>query len=913
MKRKIKEKFITVNKTRTSTAFAVYFFVIFAILIIQLLTCGSQSFESFTFGKQADLQYEILDGHVVDTEFVVKQKNANSIVLNGYSDNDIKFKNEKLIVDFTDAETGENIQHSELLLKDQIDEKNILILFENEISEGTHVKMRVRSLGCEEKGPYIGISETNDSAEYSWIDGELSDSYLCASICYKVKTYNWLKPCVYFLAELLAGLFLLVLHKKTGMPLFSEKTSELETSVVADAVPVKKRVIRIILTLVVVWIVIFILFDYVYMKTMEATVRAKDPEVICEETDETAQDISLKKGESVSQVFTVSENQLSAVAVYIPNVDDVDIRIKYDLYDQQTGEVVQSNKVSTKKIEKLSHHLNKDQRDKIKGALQGYYVLEFSEAIENSAGKQYKIVITNEKTAGGNLELVGGEGEEYPYELNSQPMAGNLCMIALYSNQLIFATMFKYMVIVLTVLLSALIILSGFGRLSVGKTFLISALVLAFVYSFLIPPFCVPDERAHIDAVYTISNEMLGINEIPASGRIYKRADDIDATKENTMDVTTERYRETFENIFGKSADETLQVAYADNPVSNVTFLNYLPAAFGFTIARLLHFNTMTMIMFGRWMNALASILLMWIAIRKLPFGKASFAVFGLFPIILQQIASCSYDGILLGAMFVYFAYAFSLMYSKQKSIFDFEIMLMTGGFAAAACKGGVYIPLLGLILLVCWEIGNNLKEKIGWTLGAAIPVGMVFVGQFSQKIWGMLVRTSGSAYRSGVELYNLLDLLHEPNKLVRIYQNTVNLLGDSYIQESIGGKLGRLNVYIPWYIMIAFLLLVVLSTVTQEGEKSYIRKGQRCFIVLISCISAGLVMLSMLLAWTQNTYNYIIGVQGRYFLPAIGVLILSLGNNKIKLMNVRKEKMIQIAVLLNAIVCGFALLSVWR
>ena len=72
--------------------------------------------------------------------------------------------------------------------------------------------------------------------------------------------------------------------------------------------------------------------------------------------------------------------------------------------------------------------------------------------------------------------------------------------------------------------------------------------------------------------------------------------------------------------------------------------------------------------MFGRWMNALASILLMWIAIRKLPFGKASFAVFGLFPIILQQIASCSYDGILLGAVFVYMAYAISLLYSEEKS-----------------------------------------------------------------------------------------------------------------------------------------------------------------------------------------------------------------------------------------------------
>ena len=85
--------------------------------------------------------------------------------------------------------------------------------------------------------------------------------------------------------------------------------------------------------------------------------------------------------------------------------------------------------------------------------------------------------------------------------------------------------------------------------------------------------------------------------------------------------------------------------------------------------------------MFGRWMNALASILLMWIAIRKLPFGKASFAVFGLFPIILQQIASCSYDGILLGAVFVYMAYAISLLYSEEKSIEEFGVMFLAGGF----------------------------------------------------------------------------------------------------------------------------------------------------------------------------------------------------------------------------------------
>lgn len=911
MKKKIKEKFITVNKNRTSTAFAVYFFVILAILIIQLLTCGSQEFESFTFGKQADSQYEILDDHFIDTEFVVSQKNANSIVLNGYLDNDIKFKNEKLIVDFTDAETGESIQHSELLFKDQIDEKNILILFENEISEGTHVKMRVRSLGCEEKGPYIGISETNDSAEYSWVDGELSDNYLCASICYKVKTYNWLKPCVYFLAEILAGVFLLILHKKTGMPLFAEKTSERKALSVADVVPLKKKIIRIALTLVVVWGVIFIFFDYVYMKTMEATVRAKDPEVICEEADETAQTISLQEGESVSQVFTVSGNQFSAVAVYIPNVDDANIRIKYDLYDQQTGEVVQSHKVSTRKIEKLSHHLNKDQRDKIKGTLQGYYVLEFPEAIENSAGKQYKIVITNEKIAGGNLELAGGEGEEYPYELNSQPMAGNLCMIALYSNQTALGTIFKYMVIILTVLLSFLIVLSEFGKLSIGKTFVISALVLAFIYSFLIPPFCVPDERAHIDAAYIISNEILGINEIPAPGRIYKRADDIDLTKENTMDVTTEGYREVLENIFRKSQNEKLEIAYADNPVLNVTFLNYLPTAVGFSIARLMHFNMLTMIMFGRWVNALIVIIMFGLGIKKIPFGKATLSILGFFPIVLQQIASCSYDGILMGAVVIYVSYAFFIIYSDSYSLSDLGIAFLAGGFASAVCKGGVYIPLLGLLLLVFIKIFDSIKSGIIYTIGAAIPLGGIFIAQFSQRILSIVAPASGSTYREGKVVYSIVDFLHSPNKLVRVYQNTFVLQGDTQLKQAIGGALGRLNIFVPWYIIIGFIVLICVCGLKQSNETIKIRGIHKCYIGLLAFVSIILVMASMLFAWTSNTANYIEGIQGRYFFPSILLLVLLLRNEKIVFQNKNEKKLLIYGIFLNALTIGMVLISI--
>lgn len=899
------------NKIKVKTAARIYFFIILMILLVQLFTCRTEEFETYVFGEQADQYYEILDGHYIDTEFAVTQKGASGIILNGYLDNGIEFKNEKLLVDFWNAETDEYIQRSEILFADQIDEKNIAVPFEQEVLVDTHVKMRVYSEGCKNNGPRIGISESNDNAEYSWLDGELSEQFICASLYCKEVVYGWLKPSIYFVAEILAGIFFIILHKKMQMPLFLPEKQGKKKSVKVSSIS-GASIGKTIVIVLIACCSLFVFFDYIHMKTMESNIRAKDPEVICERNTEMEQAVSLKEGDTISQTFTVSGDNLSAVAVCITNQENVNAQIEYKLYDLQTGEQIVEQKKNVSKLETLSRHLNETYRSVIAESIQDYYVLEFSDIVENSSGKQYELVITNNKTKNGNLIISAGMGEEYPFELNGESVSGNICLIGLFSNQTEFDVLFKYMAVILTLLLLGLIILSGLGRqTSVGMNFVVAALVLTFLYSFLIPPYCVPDERAHIDAVYRLSNELMGVKEAPAPGRIYKRACDIDPSKENTMDVSAERYRELYENLLKKAEDETLEVTYADNPVANVTFLNYLPAAVGFTIARILHLNFITMIMFGRWMNALASILLIWLAIRKIPFGKTTLAVLGLIPIVIQQIASCSYDGILLGVMFVYFAYAFSLLYSDERCIWDFGMMLLSGSFAAAACKGGVYIPLLGLVLLVFWEIGKNLKERIGWTVGAAIPVMFVFIGQFSQTLWDMFFRQSGSAYRSGVELYNLSDFIQSPNKLIRIYQNTIAVHGDTFLQQILGGKLGRLEVYIPWYILMFFFIILVLSSMKQKDEKTFIKKGQRYFIVLLGCISTALTMLSMLLAWTQNTYNYITGLQGRYFLPVMAVMFLVLRNGKVVHVKKNRVVLMQLTVLANVLTCGLILLSV--
>ena len=70
----------------------------------------------------------------------------------------------------------------------------------------------------------------------------------------------------------------------------------------------------------------------------------------------------------------------------------------------------------------------------------------------------------------------------------------------------------------------------------------------------------------------------------------------------------------------------------------------------------------------------------MWIAIRNFLLERLRSLYLDFFPIILQQIASCSYDGILLGAVFVYMAYAISLLYSEEKSIEEFGVMFFGRG-----------------------------------------------------------------------------------------------------------------------------------------------------------------------------------------------------------------------------------------
>ena len=129
-------------------------------------------------------------------------------------------------------------------------------------------------------------------------------------------------------------------------------------------------------------------------------------------------------------------------------------------------------------------------------------------------------------------------------------------------------------------------------------------------------------------------------------------------------------------------------------------------------------------------------------------------------------------------------------------------------------------------------------------------------------------------------------------------------------LKQAIGGALGRLNVFVPWYIVIGFIVLVCVCGLKQYNDTIKIKRVHKCYISLLALASIILVMASMLFAWTANTSNYVEGIQGRYFFPSILLMVLLLRNEKIVFRNKNEGKLLIYGIFLNALTIGMVLIS---
>lgn len=451
-------------------------------------------------------------------------------------------------------------------------------------------------------------------------------------------------------------------------------------------------------------------------------------------------------------------------------------------------------------------------------------------------------------------------------------------------------------------------------RKKTENVFLFSGAVLAVIYLLLLPPMSVPDEEVHFKAAYTYANQLMGKDT--EAGRVLMDKEDYQALKLFKSTPSLSEYDTLKENI-GKSGriEGTKEVHYSDTQAPAVT---YLPGIIGIVIGRLLGLNGILVIVLGRLCSILFYLFTMYWFIRLMPCGKAAAFIIAILPMTIQQCCSYSYDSVVIEVVFLYLAVLFGLLYRKEKIQRYHVVLYVIFMIIMAMSKGGTYMPLCLLTIMIPADRFKDKKQKWIFTGSMATIAVVAFLSSTLSYVLYVASPTAEQAATSYLEgeAYGAAGLLEDPMNFICLLTRILFLSGDGFVETMLGMQLSWLNVFVSRIVIYGMLFMMILSiqqVKEKDGSQFEVTTVQKVSYAVCMVLSAGMVFVSMFMSWTPKNSTAIAGVQGRYFLPLLPVFLLLFYNRNLIQRKDMDRKYMYIAVCLQCVAVYGILLSLER
>jgi len=423
------------------------------------------------------------------------------------------------------------------------------------------------------------------------------------------------------------------------------------------------------------------------------------------------------------------------------------------------------------------------------------------------------------------------------------------------------------------------------------KYFTILSLFLGIVFSILIPLYQVPDEETHINEIYKFLGEEIDFGEetkdFGDTERIIKNYDE---------KVDIDKYF-----VFKTRIDVIDKVEKID-----IHLIRYLPQTVGILISELLELPIIFSVTLSEILAVIFYTLICVLALKLMPIKKEVLMMIMLLPICIQQVGSFSYDMMLNSLSFLFIAYIFNLKLVKQKVNNKDLIKLLLLLLSITLIK----IPyiLLGLLIFIIplkqITLINNIKKVINTRIKKIITIIILSI----LSVIGILFLSKISYAKV------LISFIINPIDSLTLLSRTLVEHFGFYIM-SIMGYFGwhdtPVSILFGVFIILSILIVNLLSK--EKYNDKQLSKKDNIYIFVLGIFSCIIIIIS-LFEWTinyngidtsnftlsdfsyyvKNTYD-ILGVQGRYFVPILPLLIIPI-NLKIKKENKKQIlKIIQI------------------
>ncbi|MCP1101305.1 putative membrane protein [Aequitasia blattaphilus] len=574
---------------------------------------------------------------------------------------------------------------------------------------------------------------------------------------------------------------------------------------------------------------------------------------------ETNTKVGLREKESVTQKIHMISNEISGLNFTYERDDIAQGLIYLTLKDQDGQEIKQWEIIVETMPEKET------------------YNVFFEEPLKVHPGDVYTMEFTSKKLEG-DVRLITGrdeltdrfihvDGKEIDEKVLGYGIINGNCMsIKWIFGLFVFG---GFLSLALTIILI-------WKKKEVEKIFVTSILVLGCIVILIIPPFISPDEGVHFITAYTQSSKLLGR---PVTGDQGRALVDGDAYIYRVSPTLKSRssYVRFFKGAIGREVSVSPKEDILRSPLSVPGFA-YAPQVIGISIGRLLHVNGEQLMYIGRLFALLCYGFIMYWAIKLLPYGKNIYYLIGILPMTLQMTTSFNYDSVLLGSCFFLIAYLLYLKESKKKIGIKDYILVLLPIIAIAGIKP-VYLPILAIAFLIPKErFGNGIIK----TIAACVMGGCAILTTLITRMTNISGLVNPEI--EGVPRYTIASVLGNPVSSLTYMMNTLIDKLSYYIETMVGGPYGWLEIETPSLLLAFTILLFGLAVIQRDGKVRHIYAKERWCYGLISVGTLFLLLFVMMIDHTTVLSPYIEGVQGRYLLPVLPLVLLMVSNKSVVL-----------------------------
>ncbi len=436
----------------------------------------------------------------------------------------------------------------------------------------------------------------------------------------------------------------------------------------------------------------------------------------------------------------------------------------------------------------------------------------------------------------------------------------------------------------LLALLSCCVMVAGYLLLVVFKVKLsivtsILLFSLGIIYAIVFPPRAAPDEEVHIHTAYYYSNVLLGIEN--ESTLTMRAGDLIDIPAADKLSVFS--YQQVANDIFKECPDTNL-VPVESRLALTEPFWIYLPTTLGVTFARIIGVNYITLIFIGRLFNLAFFSIIMGLAVALTPKYKQIIIAVALLPSAVHLASTFSYDGLIIALATLFIALCLNLSQQK-KPITKRQIAAMSIlGFLFAPMKA-IYIFIVGF----CRIIPQNLfKNKLSYYLSLITVLASASIGWASRFIGIPVFATTWEDVENAPppvidyverEFYNFDYLLSNLQQALKVLFNTIQENTWVYISQLVGGEMGEpiLSELYIWPPLVFILLIILFASTLVKNDETPLLSPFKKIIATICMLCVCGVLLIVIFSWTPTRYTMLWGLQGRYFLPILPLLLLTM------------------------------------